>query len=44
MNLSEARDPSKIIFPILGAFCENYGLQVIYKETQGLLCKNARKY
>jgi hypothetical protein len=40
----EARDPSEIIFQIPGAFCENYGLWVNYKETQGLLCKNARKY
>jgi hypothetical protein len=44
MSFSEGRDPSKIIFQILGAFCENYRLRVNYRETQGLLCKNARKY
>jgi hypothetical protein len=39
MNFSEARDPSEIIFQILGAFCENYGLWVNFKETEGPLCK-----
>jgi hypothetical protein len=39
MNFSEARDPSEIIFQILGASLQNYGLRVNFKETEGPLCK-----
>jgi hypothetical protein len=39
MNFSEARDPSGIIFQILGASLQNYGLQVNFKETEGPFCK-----
>jgi hypothetical protein len=39
MNFSEARDPSRIIFQILGASLRNYGLRVNFKETEGPLCK-----
>jgi hypothetical protein len=39
MNFSETRDPSEIIFQILGASLRNYGLRVSYKETEGPLCK-----
>jgi hypothetical protein len=39
MNFSEARDPSRIIFQILGASLRNYGLRVNFKETRGLFAK-----
>jgi hypothetical protein len=39
MIFSEARDPSRIIFQILGASLQNYGLRVNFKETEGPLCK-----
>jgi hypothetical protein len=39
MNFSEARDPSEIIFQILGASLQNYGLRVNFKETEGPICK-----
>jgi hypothetical protein len=39
MNFSEARDPSGIIFQILGASLRNYGLWVNFKKTEGHLCK-----
>jgi hypothetical protein len=38
MNFSKARDPSGIIFQILGASLRNYGLRVNFKETEGPLC------
>jgi hypothetical protein len=39
MNFSEARDPSGIIFQILGASLQNYGLHVNFKEIEGPICK-----
>jgi hypothetical protein len=39
MNFSEARDPSRIIFQILGVPLRNYGLWVNFNETEGPLCK-----
>jgi hypothetical protein len=38
MNFSKARDPSGIIFQILGASLRNYGLRVNFKEIEGPLC------
>jgi hypothetical protein len=38
-DFSEARDLSRIIFQILGASLQNYGLWVNFKETEGPLCK-----
>jgi hypothetical protein len=39
MNISEARDPLKLFSKFQGPFCENYGLRVNFKETEGPLCK-----
>jgi hypothetical protein len=39
MHFSEARDPFRIIFQILGASLRNYGLRVNFKETEGPHCK-----
>jgi hypothetical protein len=39
MNFSKARDPSRIVFQILGASLQNYGLRVNFKDTEGPLCK-----
>jgi hypothetical protein len=39
MIFSEARDPSRIIFQILGASWRNYVLRVNFKETERPVCK-----
>jgi hypothetical protein len=41
-DFSEARDLFGIIFQFFGPNCKYPGPRVNYKETQGLLCKNAR--
>jgi hypothetical protein len=39
VDFSEARDLFGIIFQILGASLQNYGLRVNFEETEGPLCK-----
>jgi hypothetical protein len=39
MNFSEARDPSRIIFQILGPLCETMDYGSISKKPRGLFAK-----